>query len=305
MTEKTDQRVETGRGIASCTCLMLTNDQKSLTLDALQSYEAMGWPAPLLLLDNGQGADGAAVREKFAHRLGDDLQVFGEATNYGVSGGRNYLAGRATSDWLVFVDNDVLFTEEVASLIDELGHSSSDIVLPISLNLEGRVGAAGGTYQPWLSWSRNGYLGAELEVARRDLDRSADWGVGGGCLSVRRSTFEATGGFDAGQHGLYGAEDIDFCLRARKQGARSRRSASAPVIHLDQGAGADPERKYQTLRKSSAAVRATHGVWITRYPSAWFWYLRRSPGLQHSRRTLVSSATNLGQATRRRARSRL
>jgi GT2 family glycosyltransferase len=305
VTEATDERIDGQTTMASTSCLMLTYNQEALTVEALRSYESAAWPAPLLLLDNGTGTDGAAARDQFAHRLGHDLRIFGDGTNYGVSGGRNYLAERATSDWLVFVDNDVLFTEELAGFVEELGRSSSDIVLPISLDGDGRVGAAGGTYQAWLSWSRSGYPGAEVEVARRDLERCADWGGGGGCFSVRRSTFEAMGGFDAGQHGLYGAEDIDFCLRARKAGARSRRSASAPVIHLDLGAGADPARKYQTLRKSSAALRSTHGVWITRYPAAWFWYFRRSPRLQSSRRSLGQSAARLRQAaSRRRARRR-
>jgi GT2 family glycosyltransferase len=268
---------------------MLTNDQESLTLAALQSYEDLGWPAPLLLLDNGKGGDSESVRRRFAHRLGDDLAVFGDGTNYGVAGGRNYLAQRATSDWVAFVDNDVLFTEEAGRFVEELGSSSSDIVLPIILDREGRVWSAGGTYRPWLSWSENGYAGEAVEVARRDLGASADWGAGA-CLAMNRSTFEAMRGFDAGQHGLYGAEDIDFCLRARKAGARSARTALAPVVHLDVGAGADPKRKYRVLAKSSARVRAAHGAWVTRYPSAWFWYLRRSPRLQLPRRLLRGSA---------------
>jgi GT2 family glycosyltransferase len=285
-------------GLATSSWLMLTNDQTSLTLDALQSYEAVGWPTPLLLLDNGKGGDSESVRERFAHRLGVDLQVFGDGTNYGVAGGRNYLAQRATCDWLVFVDNDVLFTEEVAGLVDELRRSSSDIVLPVILDRGGRVCSAGGTFRPWLSWGRNGYAGADVETARRHLDRYADWG-GGCCLSVRRSTFEAVRGFDAARHGLYGAEDIDFCLRARKAGASSVRSASAPIVHLDAGAGADREQKYKALRKAEARLRAAHGVWITRYPSAWFWYLRRWPPLQRPKRVLWTCAARFGFVTRR------
>jgi GT2 family glycosyltransferase len=305
VTETAGQRAEERVATASCSCLMLTNDQAALTLEALQSYEDQGWPAPLILLDNGKGGDSASVRERFAHRVGADLQIFGDGTNYGVAGGRNYLAQRATSDWFLFVDNDVLFTDELTRFVDELGRSQFDIVLPIMLDSKGRVSGAGGTYQRWLSWNRSGYVGADVEVARHDLDRAADWG-GGACLSVRRSTFEAMRGFDAGQHGLYGAEDLDFCLRARKAGATTRRSAAAPIVHLDAGAGADPVRRYQVLRTASAHLRQAHGVWLTRYPSAWFWYLRRSPRLQAERRLLRSSAARLSRAVPKpRTRSRL
>ncbi|MGD0081683.1 MAG: glycosyltransferase [Acidimicrobiales bacterium] len=285
MTEEADDRAGSREGLASLSWLMLTNDQEKLTLEALQSYEDAGWSAPLLLLDNGAGGDSASVRERFAHRLGHDLQVFGEGTNLGAPGGRNYLIERANSDWLVFVDNDVLFTEEVALFIDEVVRSSSDLVLPIILGPDGRVCCAGGTFQPWLSWSRNSYVGADVEAARRNLDQGADWGPAA-CLAVRRSTVEAMRGFDAVQHGLYGAADLDFCLRIRKAGGKSVRSAAAPVIHLDVGARSNPARKYQASRKGSARVRAAHGVWITRYPSAWFWYLRRSPRLELPRRWL-------------------
>jgi len=263
---------------------MLTNDQASLTLQALRSYEEQGWSAPLLLLDNGTGDDAAAVREEFAHRLGNDLSVYGEGRNFGATAGRNYLGARATSDWLLFVDNDVLFTDELATFMSELKQSPADIVLPIIVGSDGRVWAAGGIYRPWLSWSSSGYYGAELEAARQHLDRATDFGATA-CLAIRRVAFEKVFGFDAG-YGLYGAEDIDLCLRARKVGAVSARSGVAPVVHLDLGTGVDPMRRYTVLRKTSARLRAQHGVWITRYPSAWFWYLRRSPRLDAPRRVV-------------------
>jgi N-acetylglucosaminyl-diphospho-decaprenol L-rhamnosyltransferase len=270
--------------IASVTLLMLTNDQAQLTLQALHSLETQGWPAPLLLLDNGSGADTAAVSEDFAHRLGADLRIFGEGQNLGATAGRNYVSARATSEWLLFVDNDVLFTDEFVPFLSELAQATTDIVLPIIVGRNGRVWAAGGVYRPWLSWSSGGYFGAPVDVARERLDQAADFGATA-CLAIRRSAFDNVLGFDAG-YGLYGAEDIDLCLRARKAGATSIRSAAAPVIHLDLGSGVDPLRRYAALRKTSARLRSQHGLWLTRYPSAWFWYLRRSPRLDGPRRHL-------------------
>jgi glycosyltransferase involved in cell wall biosynthesis/GT2 family glycosyltransferase len=273
----------------TCSLLMLTCDQEATTLGALQSFEDLGWPAQLLVLDNGSGADAAAIRAAFAERLGNgaedaDLRVFSEGANLGATAGRNYLAARARTEWLLFVDNDVLFNSELLELLDELASTEADIVLPIVLSTEGDVWSAGGIYRPLLSWSSNGYFHAAVADARVDLSRAADWGPSC-CLAMRRSVFEAVRGFDLG-YGLYGSEDIDLCLRARKLGATSTRSATAPLTHLDQGTGKNWAAKLAVLRRTDARLRRQHGVAWARPLGALYWDLRRSQHFEGLRRLL-------------------
>jgi GT2 family glycosyltransferase len=256
--------------------LMLTRDQLELTAGALDSYASQGWPATVVLLDNGTGGDAEGVARRFADPR-HDLETVQSRENLGVAGGRNLLARRVSREWLVFVDNDVTFTPELTRALESLTETTADLVFPIVLDREGRVATAGGRYRRWLSWSSNGYHGSSLDEARSSLESAADWG-GGACLIVRRSVFLELGGFDSG-HGIYGAEDLDFCLRARRRGFKAVRSPHAPVVHLNAMTSiADADRR-SSLSRGAALVRQRHGVPLTR-PIATAWYrLRRSRAL--------------------------
>jgi N-acetylglucosaminyl-diphospho-decaprenol L-rhamnosyltransferase len=63
-----------------------------------------------------------------------------------------------------------------------------------------------------------------------DRDGSPDW-VSGACMLVRRSAFEAIGGFDEGFF-LY-CEDADLCLRLRQAGHEIRFVSAAEARHIE------------------------------------------------------------------------
>jgi GT2 family glycosyltransferase len=254
--------------------LVMTFNQEDLTTKALNSLRHCGWPVPVLLLDNGSGADAKLIRDDFQTEVDHDaLRVYDSATNLGVAGGRNHLADLCTSDWLVFCDNDVAFTPELATFVAELHVSRADVMLPVILSTDAKhVWSAGGTYVRWVSWSRNGFHGRLRTTLPADTTASASWGAGA-CLAVRREVFWSLSGFDTG-FAEYGAEDLDFCLRAREAGHVLRRSNSAPIVHFDVRSALPAPTRSRALRSAAARIRQRHGIRASAPLAAAFSWLR-------------------------------
>jgi len=269
------------------TVAILTHNQASLTLACLRSYEQLGWPSRVVLLDNGGGSDASRVKVAFSQRMPDDLTVLIADSNLGVARGRNYLASIVMTEWIAFLDNDTLFTPELLPFFNDLRVTNADLVFPIVLWPDGRVNSAGGRFRPFLSWSSNGYYGSRLADARESLERATDWGLGAAFI-VRRECFSNLGGFDA-EHGLYGAEDLDFSLRAKRTGLQSIRVAHAPVIHLDARSSIPEAERLSSLAKSARLIRSRHGLAVTRPLSAAWYAFRRSTLLAPLKDLLVLS----------------
>jgi len=113
---------------------------------------------------------------------------------------------------------------------------------------DARIGAVGAKNlrleNPAEIWAAYGKLTYGKELVRligqgqRDgpeycVVRDVDWVIGNGIL-MSRQALEAVGGFDEGFFGYH--EDVDWCVRARKQGFRLVFNGRAIVYHRGFGA---------------------------------------------------------------------
>jgi len=78
-------------------------------------------------------------------------------------------------------------------------------------------------------WPKNPFTARYREAGAR-ADGGADW-VSGSCFVIRRSTFEALGGFD--ERYFMFAEDMDLCWRAHRAGAGVGTAPEAVVTHVE------------------------------------------------------------------------
>lgn len=116
---------------------------------------------------------------------------------------RNAGASRGTSDWIVFLDDDIRLP------VGWLKHVESVLARPPGLDIfSGTIMST----QPDNVFSQV----AEDFVVRHKL-YGTRWFLVGAMLFVRRSVFEAVGGFDERFLGA-GGEDWDFCQRAHAAG---------------------------------------------------------------------------------------
>ena len=162
----------------------------------------------IVVIDNGStdGSD-AVARESGARVI---VQAFDRVAVL-----RNSAAKVATGEFLAFVDAD----HELAP-----GWAAAALSL---LDANERVGAVGAQYHAPAdgTWVQKMY-----DNFRRhdDGSRSVDW-LPSGNLVVRRSAFEAVGGFDTS---LVTCEDVDLCQRLRAAGWTLVESDELRSVHL-------------------------------------------------------------------------
>jgi len=175
----------------------------------------------LIVIDHNSSDDSALVAEEYAADI--PLKWIRRDKNYSFSESNNYAANIAQGENLFFVNNDIVFLDDIISK------------LQFWLNQESSVGAVGielleplpGINSSWnLSphhkgidfrpkKSRSGSvnyfpreIGEEISTPRSAYEVPA---VTAAAIACRKVDFIELGGFNEGY--FYGLEDVDFCLR--------------------------------------------------------------------------------------------
>jgi len=213
-----------------------------------------------VVVDNASEDGSAAIAEEFAPRA----RLIRNADNVGFGRGINQGVAASSAPLVLIMNPDCrLVAGAVASMRAALdANPSCALVGPRILDPDGGVqGSARGDPDMLTGlFGRTSPLRGllpSLPVARRNVVTSAatatgessvavDW-VSGACMLVRRSAFEAVGGFDE-RYFMYW-EDADLCRRLRARGSQVRYVPGATAVH-------QVGHSSQTAR--AASVRAFH-----------------------------------------------
>lgn len=151
--------------------------------------------------------------------------------NEGVAAGRNHGVRAGQAPFVCFLDSDAQLHEPaLARLIEALEPSDVAMAVPVFANQQP---AASAGLAPTINDKLRRAIG--LTDAYRSPERPAeadqwdvDFGIGA-CQVFRRYAYERVGGLD--ERYFYGPEDVDFCLRLRRDGWRIVQVAGASVDH--------------------------------------------------------------------------
>ena len=184
--------------------------------ECLSALQARPFPgAEIIVVDDGSTDDSASVAERLGARL---LRM---PRNSGPAAARNYGAHQAQGDIVFFIDADVVAQPETVSHIVTFFEEHPD------------VAAVFGSYDPFpraggiVSQYRN--LLHHFVHQTGNPEASTFWS---GCGAIRRSVFEAIGGFDAKSFPRASIEDIEMGYRLRQAGHRILLDKTLMVTHL-------------------------------------------------------------------------
>lgn len=246
-------------------------------LECVRSLRAEG-VADIVVADNGS-TDGSAQ----ALRQADpDVVWLATGANVGYGAGANRGAARATGDLLLICNADVVVEPgSVKALAHALeGDDGLALVGPRIEDRSGKTYPSPRTFPALGDALGHAFLGLVAPTNRftrryRMLDwdhgssASVDW-VSGSCFLVRRTAWEALGGFDEAYF-MY-VEDVDLCWRASRAGWRVGFEPAARVLHV-QGVSTDlaPYRMIMEHHRSLLRFswRSTHGRRRALLPVVW------------------------------------
>jgi N-acetylglucosaminyl-diphospho-decaprenol L-rhamnosyltransferase len=242
-------------------------------LDSIAS--AVAAPFEVVVVDNRPGGDAVPRLAKSAgarYLPLPDNPGYGGAMNAGAA-----LLGPSV-EWILIANPDLVLTPSSVSRLVERGDSDPAIgaVGPLVREADGVVYPSARAVPSLRNgvghalfvnlWPNNPWTANYRDDGAAPAPKDAGW-LSGSCVLVRRSAFDAIGGFDE-RYFMY-FEDVDLGFRLGKNGFRNVYEPSAEVTHT--GAHA-------TGRDSAAMIRAHHAsarLFIRRkYPGAVLWPVR-------------------------------
>ncbi|MGQ0501991.1 MAG: glycosyltransferase family 2 protein [Panacagrimonas sp.] len=191
---------------------------ESLRVQTLADFE-------VVVIDNAS-SDGSQ------HLRVDDarFRFLPQALNLGFAAGNNLAARGASAPWLALLNPDAMARPDwLEQLLSEASaHPDCDIFGSTQLRATdpGILDGTGDNLALYgLTW-RSGYGHPRPAV----LPAGEVFGACGAALMIRRSVYEALGGFE--ERLFCYLEDVDLCFRARLQGSRVWQSDKAVVHHV-------------------------------------------------------------------------
>lgn len=199
-----------------------TFNRIELTQNCLASINLHDPIDQLIIVDNGS-TDGS-----------NKLATIALPTNQGFATACNIGAAHATTDRLIFLNNDTIVHPNWTSFTDLLEQPDIGIVGPKLIYPDCQIQSAGiavdFTRPPGLeAWNLN----TNWATTPTDVDA-----ITGACLAITSNLFQQLGGFDTGYWNGY--EDVDLCLASIQTGHRNVYDPRATVTHLESQSG--PQR---------------------------------------------------------------
>lgn len=181
----------------------------------------------VVLVDNAS-SDGTA---EFLTQLGGDVVIQRNAENLGFAKACNQGARLASGEILLFLNNDTIphpgWLEGLLNALDSeprVGAVGNKLLFP-----DGSLQHAGVMFEE--NWAPAHWL-YQLDAASHPLvnERRDFQCVTAACIAIPRDVFERVGGFDEGYRNGY--EDVDLCLKIRREGYRIVYTPESVVTHV-------------------------------------------------------------------------
>ena len=176
-------------------------------IDCLKSIE-YEYVKEIIVIDNASNDSSIDVIENYSK----DIIIIKNEHNEGFAGPANQGGFAATSDFVLFLNNDVRIQPgTLKGLRDVMEQSNVAVAGPLLLNSDGMFNSAGSFL------TSTGFLHHVTEHEAYSLnDSQLRFSVQGACMLVKKSCFEQVGGFDESFFAYF--EESDLCWRLNSFG---------------------------------------------------------------------------------------
>jgi GT2 family glycosyltransferase len=243
-----------GAGLARCVASLRASDFGARSIVVVDNASRDDSAAALLRAEAGRAAGG----ERPA------LELLAQPVNRGFAAGANLGLRRAAelgAAELLLLNPDTEVERGFLAPLRAALAAGAALAGPklLSPGAPARIWSAGGS----LTWGRNLALltgHGEQDRGQHDIARDVTF-LAGTCWLLRRDWFERLKGFD--EAFFCYVEDVDFCARAVREGARLAFEPRSRVVHegsAASGGGYTPLRKYLSARNAFHLLRK-HGTW--------------------------------------------
>ena len=260
--ERGDRLVCPDAGTPRVTVVIALWNRAELTLRALTSLCAQqDVTFDVVVVDNGSTDETSRLLMQVAGPT-----VLTNPANLGFTLAANQGARAARGELLLFLNSDaILFPGALVSLtrtIDRspaIGAVGGKLLWP-----DGRLQEAGGIVWPDGSYQTRGRGGDPSDVAyasERDVDFCS-----GAVLLTRRDLFLRLGGFDERYKPAY-YEDVDYCVRLKKEGLRVVYEPGAVATHVEFASSASASDAIKLIRERQTVFVELHRDWLAQQPA--------------------------------------
>lgn len=242
-------------------------ERYEITEDSLESlYETADMDFELIYVDVRSPQKHAEILRRQARKRGFKLVRVDQYVSPNAA--RNIGAKRATGDYLVFVDNDVIFQPEwLSSLVECAEETGAWAVGPLYMHQDGyhenpAVHMAAGDMEFSGEWGRRDFTQTQRyfnkplsSVPEEELTRQQSDLIEFHCALIRRVAFEKVGFLD--ENLLTTREHLDFCLRIKGAGGDIYFEPSSVINYLSPPPLSLTDLPYFCLRWSDGWTRHT------------------------------------------------
>ncbi|MFA6193271.1 MAG: glycosyltransferase family 2 protein [Parcubacteria group bacterium] len=185
--------------------------------------------AEVLIINNDEDALDKIGRE-LVNKI--NFQVLDLRENIGFGGAHNAGFEQSHSEYILFLNPDTkILPGALQALLDVFAKDEKiGIAGPLLVDSAGKVqpDCFGARHTPFSTIKRKMFKRSSQQARAGEEIFETDW-ISGGAMLVRRDVFEKTGRFDENYFMYF--EDVDLCLRAKKQGAKIVVAPGALVFH--------------------------------------------------------------------------
>ena len=251
-----------GKNGSNLTIAVLSMNRSELTLRLYHSIveKIPGFQGQLLIGDNGSCSEELDKLERALVYTPFKCRILKFGTNYGVGGGRNKLFAEVETDWIMSLDNDMVFTSNPLPQIQRDINMMGDHFLSLPfVNADNRAtGMYGGhLYLEAINGRPAIGIGSAYvfnDAVQPDVphDGFLCSGVPGGAAIFNKHRFSEMGGFDEGM--FVGFEDVEFSIRLFQKGYKAGACGMISLLHDHPKSTSKNDEDYEKVRFSNTKI---------------------------------------------------